>query len=204
MHNFLSPLSNTRTDSFGGQSLDNRIRFPLSVIGGVRKAWANKPLFVRISATDWAEGSEQDADGKWKHWGIEQSKTFVGKLAELGVDLVDVSSGGNYVKQKIPVFPGYQVQFADAIKKAYPKLAISTVGLITEPKAAEEYLQEGKADVVTLARALIRDPHWVMRAASELGVVVKPANQYERGWTQMLTPKKEGVKSDDKGKEQGM
>jgi len=114
-----------------------------------------------------------------------------------------VSTGGNYAHQKIPLFPGYQVQFAEAIKKAYPDVAVSTVGLITKACQAEGYLREGRADVVMLARALLRDPHWVMKAAAELGVAVKPANQYERSWAKMLTPAKDGEHEHERGKEQG-
>ncbi|KIP10149.1 hypothetical protein PHLGIDRAFT_28664 [Phlebiopsis gigantea 11061_1 CR5-6] len=187
LHNFVSPLSNHRTDQYGG-SLENRLRFPLKVIERVRKAW-EKPLFVRISATDWAEGPEQGENGEWRYWGLEQSKFFVGELQTLGVDLVDVSSGGNYSKQTIPVGPGYQAPFAKAIKQAYPDLPISTVGLITDPKQAETYLEDGTADVVTLARELLRSPHWPMYAAQALGVAVKPASQYERAWLAVLTPK---------------
>ena len=110
LHSFYSPLSNTRTDAYGGQQLANRLAFPLRLIKSCRAAWPDKPLFVRISATDWARGPEQEG-GKWKQWGIEQSKIFVGELVKLGVDLVDCSSGGNWVKQVIDVKPGYQVHF---------------------------------------------------------------------------------------------
>ena len=103
----MSPLSNVRTDKYGG-ALENRMRFPLAVAARVRAAWG-KPLFYRISATDWAEGPERDAAGEWKQWGIEQSTIFVGELKKLGVDLVDCSTGGLWLKQKIPVGPGYQV-----------------------------------------------------------------------------------------------
>lgn len=96
-----------RTDAYGGD-LSNRMRFPLRIITRVREAWPDKPLFVRISATDWAEGPEKGDDGEWKQWGIEQSKLFVGELKSLGVDLVDTSSGGNWIKQKIPLKHGYQ------------------------------------------------------------------------------------------------
>jgi 2,4-dienoyl-CoA reductase-like NADH-dependent reductase (Old Yellow Enzyme family) len=109
LHSFVSPLSNTRTDQWGGQSLDNRMRFFLRLTKRCREAWADKPLFVRISATDWAEGPEKDEQGIWKQWGIEQSMILVGKLKEIGVDLIDCSSGGNWVNQKITVGPGYQV-----------------------------------------------------------------------------------------------
>lgn len=111
LHAFLSPLSNTRSDENGGQPLQNRLRFPLRLIKSCREAWPEKPLFVRISATDWAEGPEKDEQGIWKQWGIDQSTIFVGKLQELGVDLIDCSSGGNWVHQKIPLKPGYQVRY---------------------------------------------------------------------------------------------
>ena len=105
----MSPLSNTRTDQYGG-AFENRARFPLSVAGRVRAAW-DKPLFYRISATDWAEGPERDpATGEWKQWGIEQTKIFAGELKKIGVDLIDCSSGGNWVDQQIPVGPSYQVR----------------------------------------------------------------------------------------------
>jgi len=110
LHSFLSPLTNTRSDRYGGQSFENRTRFLLRVVKAVRAAWAERPLFVRLSATDWAEGPEKDADGKWLQWGIEQTILLAGELKKLGVDLVDVSSGGNWAAQKIPVAPGYQVR----------------------------------------------------------------------------------------------
>lgn len=102
-------MSNNRIDSFGGLSLDNRLRYPLRLIKSCREAWPSKPLFVRISASDWAEGPEQSETGVWKQWGIEQSKVLVGKLKEIGVDLVDCSSGGNWAEQKIDIKHGYQV-----------------------------------------------------------------------------------------------
>ncbi|KAG7099587.1 hypothetical protein E1B28_001417 [Marasmius oreades] len=178
---FVSPLSNTRTDEFGGQLLENRLRFPLRLISRCRSAWS-KPLFVRISATDWAEGPEKNEDGTWAQWGIEQSTIYAGEMKKLGVDLVDVSSAGNWSKQKITVVPGYQVPFAAAIKKAHPDLSVGSVGFITEGKQAEGYLREGKTDVVFLARALMRDPHWALTAARDLGVKIKAANQYERAF----------------------
>jgi 2,4-dienoyl-CoA reductase-like NADH-dependent reductase (Old Yellow Enzyme family) len=107
---FLSPLSNTRTDSYGGQSLENRMRFPLRVFKRIREAWPDKPLFVRLSGTEWAEGPEKDENGLWRYWGIEQSTIFSGELKALGVDLVHMSSGGNWSKQKIDLKPGYQVR----------------------------------------------------------------------------------------------
>jgi len=184
IHNFLSPLANDRKDQFGG-SLENRMRWPLRAIEHIRKAW-DKPLFVRISATDWAQGPEQ-VNGEWKQWGIEQSKVFVGEMIKLGVDLVDCSSGGGWAQQEIPIGPGYQVPFAHELKKVYPNLPVGSVGMITEPKQAESILKEGKADVVFLARELLRNPHWALVAAQELSYAIKPANQYERSWMKMLT-----------------
>ncbi|KAJ8516136.1 hypothetical protein ONZ45_g6518 [Pleurotus djamor] len=178
-HSFLSNLSNVRTDSYGGQPLENRLRFPLRVIKSCREAWS-KPLFVRISASDWADRPEQGDDGLWKQWGIEQTKVLVGELIKIGVDFVDCSAGGNWAEQKIPLSHGYQVPFAESLKKAYPSLNVGTVGLISDPKKAEGYLQDGKADVILLARELLRNPHWALTAAKALGVSLKVANQYER------------------------
>ncbi|KAI0324471.1 FMN-linked oxidoreductase [Cubamyces sp. BRFM 1775] len=187
LHEFVSPLSNVRTDQYGG-SLENRLRFPLQVVERVRAAW-DKPLFVRISAADWAEGPEQDpSTGEWKQWGIEQSKIYAGELKKLGVDLIDCSSGGNWAPQKFTLGPGYQVPYAEALKKAHPDLPIGAVGMITEPEQAESYLREGKADVVFLAREFIRTPHWPILAAEKLGAAVKPANQYERAFLQVIMP----------------
>ncbi|TBU63784.1 FMN-linked oxidoreductase [Dichomitus squalens] len=191
IHQFLSPLSNVRTDQYGG-SLENRLRWPLRVAQKVRAVW-DKPLFYRISATDWADTPEQDANGKWTQWGIEQSKIFTGELEKLGIDLIDTTTGGIWEKQRIDVGPGYQTPFAEALKKAHPNLAIGTVGLITEAEQAESYLRDGKADVVFIARALIRNPNWAIHAAEKLGVAIKPANQHERGWAKLLTPARAGV-----------
>ncbi|KAJ7269332.1 NADH:flavin oxidoreductase 2 [Mycena haematopus] len=188
MHEFVSPLSNTRTDQYGG-SFENRTRFPTRVLQRMREEWPDKPLFVRISAVDWAEGPEKAADGTWAQWGIEQSILWVGEMLRLGVvDLVDCSSGGNWAQQHIgprvdgEIVPGYQVPFAEAIKKAHPSVIVGAVGAISDPIVAESYLKDGKADVISMARELIRDPHWVLRAARTLGCTVKAANQYERGW----------------------
>ncbi|THH07353.1 hypothetical protein EW145_g3437 [Phellinidium pouzarii] len=202
-HSFLSPLSNDRADHYGGEPLENRMRWPLKVASICRKEWADKPLFVRISASDWAEdhGPEKGEDGKWKWWGIEQSKVFVSEMEKIGVDLVDASSGGLYVKQNIPLKQGYQVHFSEAIKKAVPNMQMGTVGLITSPTHAESIIREGKADVVFLARELIRTPHWPLYAAEELGVAVKAANQYERGWMKMLTPAKDKIEEVGQGKQ---
>jgi len=114
--------------------------------------------------------------------GIDQSIVLAGKLQEIGVDLIDCSSGGNWFHQKIPLKPGYQVHFAESLKKAHPNMITGAVGLITEPIQAESYLQNGQADVVFLVRELLRDPHWALLAAKDLNVNVKAANQYERAW----------------------
>ncbi|KDQ21453.1 hypothetical protein BOTBODRAFT_25895 [Botryobasidium botryosum FD-172 SS1] len=189
LHSFNSPLSNNRTDQYGG-SLENRIRLHLRIAKRVREAWGeDKPLFYRLSAVDWAEGPEQNDKGEWVQWGVQQSIVLARELHKVGVDLVDVSSGGVWAKQKIAIGPGYQIGFADEIKKAVPELLISAVGLITDPHQAERYLQEGKADVVTLARELLRYVDWPLHAAQTLGLAVKPANQYEMAWKRMLTPK---------------
>ncbi|KIM47773.1 hypothetical protein M413DRAFT_439440 [Hebeloma cylindrosporum] len=182
LHSFLSPLSNTRDDEYGGQPLENRLRFFLRLVKVCREAWAEKPLFVRISASDWADGPEKDDEGRWKQWGIEQSTILVARLKEIGVDLIDCSSGGNWAHQKIIAKPGYQVPFAEALKIAHPDILVGTVGLITEPLQAESYLKNGQADVVFLARGIMRNPHWAITAAEQLGVKVKVANQYERAW----------------------
>ncbi|OCX52732.1 oxidoreductase [Mucilaginibacter sp. PPCGB 2223] len=169
LHEFLSPLSNQRTDEYGG-SFENRIRLLLEIADTVRKAWPQQnPLFVRISATDWTPGG----------WTAEDSVKLAGILKERGVDLVDCSSGGNVASAKIPVGPGYQVQFAEAIKKQTGILA-GAVGMITEPKQADEIIQSGKADIVLLAREMLRDPYFPLRAAHVLGHEVKWPLQYER------------------------
>ncbi|TFY83786.1 hypothetical protein EWM64_g219 [Hericium alpestre] len=189
LHTFLSPLSNVRADEYGGQPLENRMRYPLQIAKACRAAW-DKPLFFRISASDWAEFPEKDDNGQWKQWGIEQSKIFVGELQKIGIDLIDTSSGGLWAQQKIPLVPGYQVPFAEQIKKAYGSIGVGAVGLIDSPKQANEIIKSGQADVVFLARALIRNPHWPIHAGQELNVAVKPADQYERGFTSMFTGKK--------------
>ncbi len=172
MHQFLSPLSNTRTDEFGC-SLDNRMRAPLLVAEAVRKAWPqDRPLFVRISTTDWMP----DGQG----WDVEQSLVLVRRLAELGVDLIDASSGGLHPDQQIPRDVNYQVDIAARVR-AQTDALVAAVGLITEPAQAEAILAEGKADAVLLARAMLRDPHWPLRAARELGDEVAWIPQYARG-----------------------
>ncbi|KAF8595062.1 NADH:flavin oxidoreductase/NADH oxidase [Ceratobasidium sp. AG-I] len=190
LHSFYSPLSNNRTDQYGG-SLENRLRLPLQIARAARSAWpSSKPLIFRISASDWAEGPEKDEKtGEWRQWGIEQSVELSKQLRDVGVDMIDTSSGGNWVKQKIPLVPGYQVPFAERIKKDVEDVAVGSVGLITSPQQAEKILQDGQADVIFLARELLRHADFPLYAAQELGVAVKPANQNERAWTRMLTPK---------------
>ena len=169
LHQFLSPLTNTRTDEYGG-GFDNRIRFPLEVVRALRAGWPeNKALLVRISATDWADGG----------WTVEESVELSRLLALEGVDLVDVSSGGLVPQQKIEVGPGYQVPFAARIRRE-AGVATGAVGMITEPQQAEKVLADGQADVVLLARELLRDPHWPLRAATELGDDVAWPPQYDR------------------------
>jgi 2,4-dienoyl-CoA reductase-like NADH-dependent reductase (Old Yellow Enzyme family) len=159
-HEFLSPLSNERTDEYGG-SFDNRARLLLRVVDAVRSAVpSSTPVIVRISATDWVEGG----------WTDDDSVALARLLRDAGVDLVDVSSGGNAVAD-IPVGPGYQVGFARRVREE-ARIPTGAVGLVTEPKQAEEIVTEGSADVVLLARAMLRDPHWALRAAHELGVPV--------------------------------
>lgn len=159
LHQFLSPLSNNRTDEYGG-SLDGRMRFLLEVAQKVRATIpVGMPLFVRISATDWAEGG----------WDIDQSVVLSTKLKEIGVDLIDVSSGGLVSHAVIPVAPGYQVPFAETIRKSVG-IATSAVGVITEAEQAEEIVASGKADAVMLAREMLRNPRWAIAASEVLGV----------------------------------
>jgi 2,4-dienoyl-CoA reductase-like NADH-dependent reductase (Old Yellow Enzyme family) len=161
LHQFLSPLSNRRTDDYGG-SLENRMRFPLEVAKAVREAWpAHLPLFARISATDWVEGG----------WDLPQAIEFARRLKAVGVDLVDCSSGGAVPHAKVALGPGYQVPFAEAVRKG-AGIATGAVGLITEPAQAEEIVATGKADAVFLARQLLRDPYWPLHAAEALGVEI--------------------------------
>lgn len=168
-HQFLSPLSNLRTDDYGG-SFENRIRLLLEVIAVTQEVWpAENALFVRISATDWAEGG----------WSAEESVKLSAILKEKGVDLIDASSGGNVPYQQIPLFPGYQVQFAAQIKKETGVLT-GAVGLITEAQQAEDIVASGQADLIFLARELLRDPYFPMHAAETLEDDLKWAEQYER------------------------
>jgi 2,4-dienoyl-CoA reductase-like NADH-dependent reductase (Old Yellow Enzyme family) len=168
-HEFLSPLSNRRTDLFGG-GLENRMRLPLQLARTLRDAWpAHLPVFVRISATDYAENG----------WDLAQSVIFCQQLKSLGIDLIDTSSGGNIAGATIPVGPGYQVPFAQTIRRE-AHIPTAAVGLITTPQQAESILAEEKADAVLLAREMLRDPYWPLHAAQELGADVKWPVQYER------------------------
>jgi 2,4-dienoyl-CoA reductase-like NADH-dependent reductase (Old Yellow Enzyme family) len=169
LHEFLSPLCNTRDDEYGG-SLENRMRLTLRVAREVRDAWpAELPLFVRISASDWAEGG----------WDLEQSIELSARLRDLGVDLIDCSSGGAVAHAKIELGPGYQVPFARAIRER-AGIATGAVGLITDAHHAESIVRDGDADAVLLARQLLRDPYFPLHAAKELGVDVKWPDQYGR------------------------
>lgn len=169
IHEFLSPLSNHRTDEYGG-SFENRIRFLLEVIESVKEVWPEEnPLFVRISASDWTEGG----------WTAEDSVALGKVLISKGIDLIDCSTGGNVASAKIPVKPGYQVEFAEKVKKESGILT-GAVGLITEPKQADTIIQTGQADLVIMAREFLRDPHFPLRAAHELKQETKWPVQYER------------------------
>jgi 2,4-dienoyl-CoA reductase-like NADH-dependent reductase (Old Yellow Enzyme family) len=170
-HEFLSPLSNRRTDEYGG-SLENRLRFPLEVISAARAVWPQGlPIFLRISATDWTPGGWTDDDS-----------VQLAKAAKLrGVDLIDCSSGGNVAKATIPVQPGYQVPFAAKIRREAGILT-GAVGMITEVAQAEGIIRGGEADVVLLAREFLRQPYWPLNAAKELGVKVNVAEQYLRAF----------------------
>ncbi|MEA5140202.1 NADPH dehydrogenase NamA [Arcicella rigui] len=171
VHQFLSPLSNQRTDEYGG-SFDNRIRLLLEIIAGIKSVWPkNLPLFVRISATEWAEGGWNEAD----------SIRLVHILKNVGIDLIDSSTGGNIYNAKIPIGPSYQVPFAQNIKRETGILT-GAVGLITTSTQMESILVTGQADLIFLARELLRDPYFPLRAAAELGQKdVQWPVQYERG-----------------------
>jgi 2,4-dienoyl-CoA reductase-like NADH-dependent reductase (Old Yellow Enzyme family) len=169
LHQFLSPLSNTRDDAYGG-ALENRMRFPLEVFEAVRAAVPREmAVGVRISATDWVEGG----------WEIEQSLRFAQELKARGCDFIHVSTGGLSPLQKIPLGPGYQVEFAERIKRETGMPTIG-VGLITEAQHAERILQAGQADLIGLARAMLYDPRWPWHAAAELGEQVFAPPQYWR------------------------
>ena len=169
LHQFMSPLSNLRTDEYGG-SFENRIRLTLEVVAAVQSEWPeNLPLFVRISATDWADGG----------WNIEESIQLSKILKEKGVDLIDVSSGGAVSHQQIPLGPNYQVPFAESIKKETGILT-AAVGLITDAKQAEEIISSGKADLVLFARESLRNPNLGLSFAHDLEAEIQWPKQYER------------------------
>jgi 2,4-dienoyl-CoA reductase-like NADH-dependent reductase (Old Yellow Enzyme family) len=169
LNEFLSPLANRREDDYGG-SLENRCRLPLRVAQTVRDLWpAQWPVFVRISATDWVEGG----------WDLAQSVQFAKWLKEIGIDLVDCSTGGMVPDAVIPAGPGFQVPFAAGVRRE-AGIATGAVGIITEPAQAEQILADGQADAIFLARELLRDPYWPLHAARELGVDVAWPNQYVR------------------------
>jgi 2,4-dienoyl-CoA reductase-like NADH-dependent reductase (Old Yellow Enzyme family) len=171
LHEFLSPLSNSRTDEYGGP-LENRIRLALRVARAVREVWPERlPLFCRVSATDWTEGG----------WDLAQTVELAKKLREAGVDLIDASSGGNVPSAKIPVGPGYQVKFAAEIRRQ-AGMATGAVGMITDGAQADTIIATGQADMVFLAREMLRDPYWPRRAAHELGAKIAGPVQYGRAW----------------------
>lgn len=169
IHEFLSPLTNKRDDEYGG-SFENRIRLLLEIVAAVRSSWPGElPIFVRLSATDWAEGG----------WDIEQSVRLAAQLKNAGVDLIDCSSGGTVPHAKVPVGPGYQTTFAERIRRE-SGIMTGAVGMITSPIQADHIIRTGQADAVLLARELLRDPYWPLRAASELGHAIAWPVQYLR------------------------
>jgi len=169
LHSFLSPISNRRSDDYGGP-FQNRIRFLLQTVACVRETWPERyPLFVRISASDWEE----------RGWTLEESVELARRLKELAVDLVDCSSGGIVAKPKIPVGPGYQVPFAERIRRE-AGIRTAAVGMITSPTQADTVVRSGQADAVLLARELLRDPYFPLHAAQELGQEIAWPNQYLR------------------------
>jgi 2,4-dienoyl-CoA reductase-like NADH-dependent reductase (Old Yellow Enzyme family) len=171
IHQFLSPLSNKRDDQYGG-SFDNRIRLALEVTKAIREVWpTNLPLFCRVSASDWADGG----------WDIAETVELAKRLKPLGVDLIDTSSAGLVPYQKIAVGFGYQIPFAEAIRKQ-AEILTGAVGMIIDAAQADTILATGQADVVFLARELLRDPYWPRRAALELHTKIEPPVQYQRAW----------------------
>ncbi len=169
IHEFLSPLSNRRGDGYDG-SFAGRCRLLLEIVAAVRAVWPEHyPLFVRISATDWVEGG----------WTADDSVALARLLGPAGVDLIDCSSGGNAPRAQIPLGPGYQTPFAERLRRE-TGIMTGAIGLITEPRQADEIVAEGRADVVLLARAELRDPYWPLHAAHALGVDVPWPPQYQR------------------------
>jgi 2,4-dienoyl-CoA reductase-like NADH-dependent reductase (Old Yellow Enzyme family) len=185
LHQFLSPLANHRTDAYGG-SFSNRTRLLLDVVDAVRAEWpAHLPIFVRISATDWADAATEAPGGvalsqeRKGSWTIDDSVQLSQALREHGVDLVDVSSGGQIPNAKIPIGPGYQVEFAARILRE-AAIPTAAVGLITDPAQANAVIADGEADLVFLAREMLRDPYWPLHAAAALGEVASWPPQYLR------------------------
>ena len=169
LHQFLSPLSNQRTDAYGG-SFQNRVRLAREVVAAVRQVWPGRlPLFVRISASDWAQGG----------WNVDDSARLAPLLREDGADLIDCSSGGLVPNAKIEVGPGYQVGFAERVRRD-GGVPTAAVGLITDPQQADDIIRAGRADVVLLARELLRNPRWPLLAAHRLGVSAGWPSQYAR------------------------
>jgi 2,4-dienoyl-CoA reductase-like NADH-dependent reductase (Old Yellow Enzyme family) len=177
LHEFLSPVTNTRDDRYGGD-FEGRIRFPLEVVDAVRSAWPDgKPLFVRISATDWLPDRES--------WTVDQSVQFADRIADRGVDLVDVSAGGVHPDQQLPsAGPGYQVPYAERIKTETDGIAVGAVGQITTPEHADALVRNGRADVAIVGREHLRDPYFTLHAAAELDRTddVRVPRQYRRGF----------------------
>ncbi|KAJ2849540.1 hypothetical protein IWW36_002546 [Coemansia brasiliensis] len=178
IHEFLSPISNQRTDQYGG-SFDNRIRFLVETVRKVRQVWPQeKPLFVRLSMTDWVEPSDSILTGGWTE---EESIELAKVLAGEGVDLIDCSTSGSSPLQKIPLDFGYQVPFAAAVKQQVPQMLSGAVGLIVDAKQANEIVENNSADLVFLARTLLREPNFALDAANQLGAFSQYPHQYERG-----------------------
>lgn len=175
VHQFLSPISNQRTDEYGG-SLENRMRFPLELFAAIRAAWPqHKPMIVKVSAVDWCEGG----------WTMAETVEYCGRLRDLGCDFVVVSSGGIVWTEKIPTAPGFQVPFGVEIRKK-TGMPVSAVGLISDPQHAEQIVASGQAEFVSLARAMLWDPRWVWHAADVLNVETEYPNQYSRARPQLV------------------
>jgi 2,4-dienoyl-CoA reductase-like NADH-dependent reductase (Old Yellow Enzyme family) len=169
INEFLSPLSNHRTDEWGG-NFENRCRFLIEIVKAVKLEWPDElPIFVRISATEWVEGG----------WTIEDSIALAKELKKLGIDLIDCSSGGNAANAKIALTPGYQVPLSKAVRDG-ADIATGAVGLITQASLAQTILEQGEADLIFLGRELLRDPYFPLHAAKELGVDISWPSQYQR------------------------
>lgn len=182
MHQFLSPISNQRTDRYGG-SFENRTRLVREVVQAVRTVWPEKlPLFVRLSATDWTEGG----------WDVPQTVALARLFKDDGVDLIDCSSGGNVSGARIPFGPGYQVPFAEQVRRE-AGIATAAVGFITEAAQADEIIRSGRADLVLLARELLRDPHWPLHAAQQLQHAEPWPAQYLRAAPKGTVPVTKGA-----------